>query len=73
MLHDFTLEWGGITRFWRKLQMYNAPRSFQTFPRQDSWDCQNLILREVEKAGLVGPDGAMRMRGEPGSLLLNTK
>lgn len=37
-------------------------------PKQESCDCQNLILREVEKVGNVGPDGQIRIRGEPGSL-----
>lgn len=41
----------------------------QTFPRQASWDCQNLIRLEVERAGLVGLDGTMMMSGDPGSLL----
>lgn len=41
----------------------------ETFPKQESCDCQNLIRREVERAGLVGLDGAIRMSGDPGSLL----
>lgn len=41
----------------------------QTFPKHESCDCQNLIRLEVERAGLVGLDGAIKMSGEPGSLL----
>lgn len=44
-----------------------------TFPKKESCDCQNLILREVERAGLVGLDGAIRMSGDPGSLLCKEK
>lgn len=54
-----------------KMEGWNMWTALQTFPRQESWDCQNLIRREVDRAGLVGPDGAIRMRGEPGSLLWN--
>lgn len=45
--------------------------TLQTFPKQESCDCQNLIRREVERAGLVGLDGAIKMSGDPGSLLWN--
>lgn len=41
----------------------------QTFPRQESWDCQKRCRRDVGNRELAGPEEAMRIRGDPGSLL----
>lgn len=41
----------------------------QTFPKQESCDCQNRCRREVGNMELEGPEEAIRMRGEPGNLL----
>lgn len=42
-----------------------------TLPKQESCDCQNRMRRDVDTAGLVGLDGAIRMSGDPGSLPWN--
>lgn len=43
--------------------------SVQTFPKQESCDCQKRCRREVGNMELEGPEEAIRMRGEPGNLL----